>query len=255
MKLNRSVRISRISNEKSKRKGKTMSKEKNVEPVAKPKRITLQYLIKYELPIWVINRGSKGESCQVVLQAGDRANWKGITIPPGSDPICLTDLVPTDSLKSCYDLSAAIEKGALELLDPEKAEEYYDEKDDRRQVVKDKLNKYMYRQQENVPEPKAVRFGDDDMGAGDRNQRRFRDDGMPEGVSQSRTKFVQSGPKAKVGDLCQKAQFDAVDERGMLESLLELGSSLTAVDLDYIEKNGKFDSVRRWAKDQLKSKE
>jgi hypothetical protein len=41
----------------------------------------------------------------------------------------------------------------------------------------------------------------------------------------------------------------------MLESLLELGSSLTPVDLDYIEKNGKFDSVRRWAKDQLKTKE
>jgi hypothetical protein len=229
-----------------------MSKEKSVEPVSKPKRITLQYLLKHDLPIWVINRGSKGESGQIVLQLGNRDNWKGITIPPGSDPVCVSNLAPTEMLRMCFGLNRAIDSGALELLDPDKAEEYYTLNEDRKQVMQEKLAKYMYKQQENVPEPKQIRFGDDSSDSS--NFRNFREDGLPADLTKTRAKFVQSGPKAKIGDLCQRASFDAIDEKLMLESLLEISSSLTPVDLDYVEKNGKFDSVRRWAHDQLKEK-
>lgn len=230
-----------------------MSKEKSVESVTKPKRVTLQYLLKHDLPIWVINHGSKGESGQVVLQLGNKDNWKGITLPPGNDPICVSDLAPTEMLRSCFDLNRAIDSGSLELLDPDKAEEYYTHNEDRRRIMQEKLTKYMYKQHDNVPEPKQIRYGDDDV-LSDRGSRRFREDGMPVEASQTRQKFTQSGPKPKVGDLCQRASFEAIDERQMFEALLEISSSLTPVDLDYIEKNGKFDSVRRWAKDLLKEK-
>ena len=229
-----------------------MSREKSVEPVAKPKKITLQYLFKYDLPIWVVNRGSKGEAGVLVLQLGDKNNWKGIPIPPGSDPVCVSDMAPMETLRGCYDLHRAIDSEALELLDPDKAEEYYEQRTDRKQVVQDKIKKYLYKSKENVPDPTPIKFGDDDMDGG--HFKKFREDGLPEGTKQRREKFVQAGPKPKIGDLCQKAQFDAISERDMFEQLLELSSSLTPVDLDHIEKNGKFDSVKRWASDQLKEK-
>lgn len=232
-----------------------MSKEKSVETVVKSKRVTLQFLLKHDLPIWVINHGHKGESGQVVLQLGNKDNWKGITIPAGTDPICVSDLAPTEMLRTCFDLNRAIDSGALELLDPDKAEEYYVHNEERRQVMQQKLAKYMYKQQENVPQPKPIRFGDDDALSDGNKPRRFREDGLPTDALQGRQKFAQSGPKAKVGDLCQRASFDAIDEKKMFESLLEISSSLTPVDLDYIEKNGKFDSVRQWAHDLLKEKE
>lgn len=230
-----------------------MSREKTeTMPVSKPKRITLQYLLKNDLPIWVINRGHKGESGPVILQIGDKNSYTRITILPGNDPQCLTDQAPIETLRTCWDLHRVVDAGVLELLDPEKAEEYYDKNEDRKRVVQEKLQKYMYKQHQDVPAPKPIHFGDD---AAEGNFKKYREDGLPVAAQTTRAKFTQSGPKPKVSDLCQRAQADAVGEKVMFEQLLEISSSLTSTDLEHIERNGHFDSVRQWAQDQMREKD
>lgn len=236
-----------------------MSREKTepvakAETVSKPRRITLQYLLKNDLPVWVINRGSKKVGSGIlVCQVGDKDNWKSLPIPPGNDPVCLTDMVPSEMLKTCFDLHREIDAGALELLDPDNAEEYYSTREDRRRVMQEKLRKYMSKDQNDVPEPKKIRFGDDDA-LETRGFRRFREDGLPKDMNMTRQPFAQSGPKPKLSDLCLRAQANAVDEKVMFEEVLEMSSSLTPIDLDFLVRNGSFDSVRSWASDQLKEK-
>jgi hypothetical protein len=222
-------------------KGKIM-KEKVEMP--KSKRLNLLTLVNERKPIWVKNRtaaASGRESGVLVIQIGGKDNYGKITIIPGNEPQCISDQIDYESIRSCRELPNLINRGALELLDPEQAEQYYSQNEERRNIMSTKMSKYINREQDNVPEPELVRYGNETF-----------QDAVP--ATKKISKFSTTEPKAKIGDLCHKAQVEAIDERSMLESLIEQSEVLNEVDLEHVLRNGHFDAVKNWAKDQLREK-
>lgn len=192
----------------------------------KPKRITLQWLIKNDEPVWVRNRtgdeSSKHPPGLIAMQVGWGDSIGKVIIPPGDDPVCITDQVDPNSLKGCRDLFECIRRGGLELLDPDKAEEYYEKNEERRQVMEDKINDYLSGKQDDV-EQRTVQGQ------------------------------VASKVHPQVGDICQKARFNASNERQTLERCIEQSKGFGEEDFRYLSANGHFKSVKRWAEEQLAS--
>lgn len=192
------------------------------------KRITLQYLIKNDLPIWVRNNSGdleqEIEPGDICLQVSNVHKMPPVVIPPGDDPVCITDQVDPDALKGFRDLFVAVQKGALELLDPEEADKYYEENEDRRKIVADKIDKYI----NNIPDDKR----------------------WVKEVTDSEVKL-----QPKVTELCQRAKHEAIDEREMLEKLFGLKKLLKDADYAYLCSHGKYSGVKHWAQDQLKEEQ
>jgi hypothetical protein len=190
----------------------------------RPKTITLQYLLKEDLPVWVRNNTGDRESGQdpgvISIQVGTGDSIGRVVIPPGSEPVCITDQVDPVSLRACRDLFQLIRAEALELLDPANAEEYYEANEERRAAMNAKISKYMKGTKEEVTLPKEV----EDRG-------------------------VSLHPK--VGDICLKAKGEILSERDALERLIEQSKVLTEGDYQYIASNGHYKGVKAWAKEQL----
>lgn len=187
------------------------------------RRLTLQHLLKEELPVWVVNKtGEVGtqEPAIVSIQVGSGDNWSSIKIPPGRDPVCITDWVDPVSLRSCRDLFTLVRKGILELKDPDKAEEYYEINDERKRIMDEKLEKYMSeKKEEELPTPR------------------------PAESSQVLN--------PKIDSICMRAREGAIKERDALERLVEQESVLKEADYEYLLRNGVFESVKKWAKEHL----
>lgn len=198
-----------------------MAQEKNV---GNPKRITLQYLLKEDMPVWVRNNtGSKEDDQEpgiVTLQVGAGDNIGSVVIPPGDDPVCITDQVDPHSLRSCRDLFQCIRAEGLELLDPAKAEEYYAENAERRDIVKQKIDRYIRGEKDDVNIPGEI---------------------TDQGIT----------VHPKVGDICQKAKHEIFSERDALEKLMEQSKVFSEADYQYLLSNGHYKAVKSWAKEQL----
>jgi len=102
------------------------------------KRLNLQQIIRDGKPVWVINTSAKyaktigkNRGGDVVFQIGTGDTIDKVVIPMGPDPVCVSDQVDSTSLSSCRDLLRLVNKGVLELLDPEKADEYYEKNEAR----------------------------------------------------------------------------------------------------------------------------
>lgn len=189
-----------------------------------PKRLSLSYLINNDLPVWVRNNTGDPvtgeEPMVIVLQAGSGNSAAQVVIPPGDDPVCITDQVDPGSLKSFRDLFTAVRKKALDLLSPENAEQYYIDNEERRIATAEKIDKYLSGKQEEVMIPKEV---------------------------ERQTVTIQP----KVGEICLRARHEASSARDTLESLIELSKILGEADYQYVMANGHYEGVKRWAKEQL----
>ena len=64
---------------------------------------------------------------------------------------------------------------------------------------------------------------------------------------------VTSNLHPQVGDICQKARFNASTERQTLERCIEQSKGFKEDDFRYLSVNGHFKSVKRWAEEQLKN--
>jgi len=193
----------------------------------KPKRLTLQWLIQNGEPIWVRNKtgdpDSKHPPGLISMQVGWGDSTGKVVIPPGNEPVCITDQVDPNSLKSCRDLFECIRKNGLELLDPDKAEEYYEQNEERRKAMNEKIDDLLSGKQEAVELPKTVQ----QLNAGKLHP--------------------------QIGDICQKARHNAANERQTLERLIEQAKAFGEEDFRYVANNGHFKSVKRWAEEQLAS--
>lgn len=202
-----------------------MTKGKNsVKSSRRTRRLTLQNLIAEGAEIWVRNQtGEKTakEAGNIVMQVGDGNAIDKVIIPPGKDPVCLTDQVTPTLLKNCMDLFKLVKSGVLELLDPDQADEYYEKNVARRKVVEDKIARLA--------------------------------NGTPDSTvaapQKSRSANVEINPK--VGDICLKAKHAAITESEALERLFEQEAVLSMDDYSYLSMNGVFNSVKRWAKEQI----
>ena len=203
---------------------KKMKKKKKVAPemtTRRQRRLTLRRLIDANEEIWVTNQSGKitgKEAGNVVFQVGVPPAIDVVLIPPGNDPVCITDQVDPESLKSCIDLFKLINAGALELLDPEKAEEYYAENQGRQKIVEEKINALISHKRPDVAPPPVSSMN------------------------------VQV--HAKVGDVCMKAKHGAISQREALERLMEQQSVLKMDDYNYLIANGVYDPVKHWAQQQ-----
>jgi hypothetical protein len=189
------------------------------------RRITLQTLFADGSEIWVRNNTGKltgGEAGNIVLQVGNGNMIDKVIIPPGNDPVCLTDQVTPNLLKECMDLFKVVRSNALELLDPKNAEEYYEKNQNRRKVMDAKIQKLLD-QKVDAPDKKKVATS------------------------------TNASINPKVGDICLKSKHAAISEQEALEGLLEQESALTADDYNYIMANGIYNAPKNWARDQLKS--
>jgi hypothetical protein len=188
-------------------------------------RLTLRSLIDSKAEIWVTNQTGKSigkESGNIVFQVGDGMHTDTVIIPPGNDPVCLTDQVDSKSLETCRDLFKLVQKGALKLLEPEYAAEYYTKNEERKQVVQDKIQKMLDGKMDDKPVPQNV---------------------------EEKAKDIALNPR--IGDICLKARHKAIEEREALELILEQENALSEDDLSYLATNGVFKSVKKWAKGKL----
>ena len=69
---------------------------------AKFKRLSLQELFKQQAPIWVRNlTGGKSSKFHrpgmVTIQVGHGDMIERVTVPPGADPVCLSEMVNYES--------------------------------------------------------------------------------------------------------------------------------------------------------------
>lgn len=201
------------------------------------KRITLRELINTSSEIWVLNKSAeytKKTACNVAFQVGHGDMVDMVIIPPGNDPVCITDQVDPESLKSCRDLFKLTKAGALELLDPKDADEYYARNKERKKIVEDKINSMLH--QPKVDRPKRVI--DFDHNRPDPNR-------VKKGIE------TMERMHPKVNDVCLKARHGAITEGAALESLIEQEPVFTAVEYQYLATNGVFNRVKVWAKQHL----
>jgi len=102
----------------------------------------LMELFKEKAPIWVRNNSARvlGEPVYIFLRLGDEhRSVKVDPIPPGDEPVCLTDKVPHKFLEECTDLFRLVDKGILEVVMPEDAEAYYKANPGKKEVVRQKI--------------------------------------------------------------------------------------------------------------------
>jgi len=194
--------------------------KKNVK-TARARRLTLQNLIAEGEEIWVTNRSGEltgKEAGNIVLQVGSGNMIDTVVIPPGKDPVCLTDQVTPKLLADCMDLFKLVRADALVLQDPAHAEAYYEKNKSRKNVVEEKINKFIKMKPEDVVVKKASSAN------------------------------VEINPK--IGDICLKAKHAALSEHESLERLMEQESVLKLDDYNYLMMNGVYNGVKRWAKDQ-----
>jgi len=189
------------------------------------KRMTLRELFNKNEAIWVKNKsGAKGSKYSragiVTLQAGNGDMIERLLIPPGADPVCLSDMTTYAFLKECPDLFKSIRSGILELLNPGDAERYYSANESRRIAAQKKLSDLINRKHDNVRDVKEIK-----------------------------TFSIQIDPS--MSDICMKMKHDVLSEENALELLLEKAPGLSIDDFTYILNNGKHDSIKDWARDQI----
>jgi hypothetical protein len=202
------------------------------------RRLTLRRLIDGNEEIWVRNKSAEATkrrvACNVVFQVGHGDMTDTVLIPPGNDPVCITDQVDPESLKSCRDLFKLVKSGTLELLDPNKAEEYYKHNIERKKIVEQKINNMLNASKIDPTKPKR-KF---DLNRPDPDQLR-KDAGH----------VLVMNPR--VTDICLKARHAAITEGTAMESLMEQEAVFQQQDFEYLSTNGVFPGVKRWAKQKL----
>jgi len=191
---------------------------------ARSRRLTLQNLLADGSEIWVRNNSgviTGREAGNIVLQVGSGNMVDSVMIPPGNDPVCLTDQVTPGLLKECMDLFKLVRTEALILLDPDDAENYYEQNKARKVAMEEKIARLLNEEKAGASLPK-----------------------------QPTTSNVEIHPK--VGDICLKARHGAITEKQALERAIEQQSVLTLDDYHYLSMNGVFTKLKQWAKDEAR---
>lgn len=198
-------------------------------------RTSLHNLLKEGQEVWVVNmtgtsefRHKRKNAGPISLMVGMPGNSDRLVVPPGRDPICLTDMTDLESLKTCRDLFKALDSGGLKLLPPNEADAYYSKNQARRDVMQRKMDKYLKMEKEkDVPEQlKEQNFAQ---------------------------KSTSETINPRVPDLCLKAKHQRHSEEEILEQFLEIGGAFGEPEFQYISSNGGYPAVKNWAKDMLQS--
>lgn len=195
------------------------------------KRLNLQQLIREGKPIWVLNksgeysrkRGRKAKSGIIVMQIGTADNRDKVVVPPGPDPVCITDQVDSESLKTCRDLLKLWNAQVIELLDPEYAEDYYSRNEARRTLMENKVEKAKFNVKEEL-------LGSD----------------KPDPVKET---TVEVDPLL-IG-LMLKLKHEKITVSEVLERLNENFGNFSSDDIEYLARTSSVPEIKDWAMSQL----
>ena len=167
--------------------------------------------------IWVINN-TRNPACLVALDFGPGIKYP--PIPPGPDPICVTEAIPHRALENSYDFRRALETGLLRLLTAASARNYYEINKGRKQALKEKLDSLMMPPKDGVvPE-------------------------MSEGAVTSRAVDARDLLTAKVLTVCTAFRERNIDEKALLEELISIQEDLNDNDLEYIRSTNSMGAKR-----------
>lgn len=208
------------------------------------KRITLHQLFSNNDEIWVRNT----KEGNVVMQIGTPPNIDKLVVPPGKDPVCLTEQAPNDVLKACLDLTKLIKSDTLSLLDPAYAESYYAKNLERKAIVEAKINKILNNVREDETPRRVDGLTEEDLRPKSKPRKNPMLDEM---TPSSKTRKRVANVHPKINEVCLKAKHGAIDERSALETLLEQEGVLQEADYQYLMNNGVFSGLKRWAKKRL----
>jgi hypothetical protein len=211
-------------------------KEERMKPMSETdqsrprKRVLLRELLKNDQPVWVRNGTSKiakrykvKPGC-VVFQVGAGENRGKVVIPAGRDPVCISDQVDVDSLKSCRNLFHLIDVGTLELLDPNYCDKYYAQNEVRREVVQKKIDNMRFNVQDAKAEPAAVMK-------------------------------TEVAIDSAILNIVLQLKKGVIELEAALERLNECAGSFDEDSLQYLQANGKYKEIKVWARRELKALE
>lgn len=170
-----------------------------------PETRSIFELIQSKEPIWVINN-TKNPSYLVALDFGRGVKFP--PLPPGPDPICLTDMIPHKYIEESYDFHQAVAKGLLLIVTDQSAKEYFEKNKGRKEAIKAKLEQL-------IGSPGLVT--ETQAGAVTSRQSDARDLLSPK-VLQLHLAFKERN----------------IDEKTLLSELLEIQNDLTENELDYL---------------------
>lgn len=188
--------------------------------------LSIHQLIKEELPIWVRNETQKvkGQGFYVLVSISPDVRTPGrvIPIPPGPDPVCLSELVPFEDLRRSNSLFSCLASGILSLVSPEEAEEYYRKNPKRREVVK-----------------KLMQSFDAATNAGTTGMRQFRNMIKRENPNEVKgvSKFTRGEVLSRVRWLVESYKDGIITKDNFVNEVMLLSSSgeLESIDKRFIE--------------------
>jgi hypothetical protein len=211
------------------------------EKLVKPRRLTVEWLIQNDLPVWVKNQTRpKGQVVLTVIHPGS-GRASSIKIPRTHLPICLTDHAPPESLRQSQDLLALHRKGILDLVWPEDAEGELE-----REGVTHEMQRLQISQFSAHSTFVSDRVAEDQKMADRANTTRSALDGNftteQDQMQQITPRVIQFLEQYKSGDLSIKA---------LLSELKTLESELSPTDCSYLIANGPEGQIKQFAQKLL----
>jgi len=170
-----------------------------------PEKRTVFELLESRDPIWVVNN-TKSPSYLVALDFGRGIKFP--PLPPGPDPVCLTDAIPHKNLSESYDFRQAVAKGLLQIVTDVSARNYFEKNAGRKEAIKQKLERLMKRSNL-VTEEES-------------------------GSVVSRAQDARDILSPKVLQLHAAYKERNIKEKELLEELLEIQNDLQENDLEYL---------------------
>lgn len=196
-------------------------------------RMNLKTLLDNNEPVWVENMSGRGwvpkgktewYPCVITVTVGAPPNHMKLIVPGGADPVCLTDQVDSSFLRTSNDLFRMISSGALKLLDPNCAEEYYLKNEERRAVIEQKI---------------------DDV-------RRHVIDDSHAATDEGKAQDIKINDM--VLNLCLQSKHGDIKEDKVYEKIFEKIAVLSEDDLSYMLVNMKFSSVKKLVKKEIEKR-
>jgi len=175
-------------------------------------------------PIYVLNNSNPRGVLVISLVHPTTGNVTPIKIPVTWVPICVTDHVPPEQLRSSLDFRGYLRKGIIKLVDPDKAEKILSSKE-----AKDELERI--------------------------NKSEFADGFDVSVRAMGSDKDAATEVNPKVMDIVLRLESQDISANDALNQLKSIYTTLTKQDLAYIAQNATTESIAQWAEKMLTKSE
>ena len=230
-----------------------IKKENVANPTKKPVRL-FDLLMEHK-PIWVVNNTQNVAKKRIsgTMRISLGTGIPPLVVPPGADPVCLSDQAPYEMLKGSSDLITMINKQLLKLLDPSDAELYYAQNEERRDYIAKQIAEYQNSIIVDDHDKAKVIYGDEPK-TRNKSVELINDKSNPfhdimpvQKVDTSKTAQVNG----RVQNCYYQLKAGNMPVQLAFEQLIEVEGALSKNDFNYILNNYTEEPIRKWAKKNL----